>query len=296
MEFEPLSKTAIATAFSDSAPQYDQVAQLQQEVGRRLTEEMGVFKIEPQRILDLGCGTGQIGRLLSRHYPKARIIYADLAHGMVQQSQKKLSFWRRRQCSYLCGDAERLPLADNSIDLIVSNLTFQWCRDLPTLFSEAQRVLTPNGLLLFSTLGPDTLKELRSSWQQIDSTPHVNEFIDMHNVGDAMQASGLAVPVIDMEMLTVPYRQSIELMRDLKVLGAHNINPRRQRGLTPPSHLKAVARAYEQFRGSDGLLPATYEVIYGHAWKGEPRQAAMTEFSFDPSQIQAHSPIGGKEK
>jgi malonyl-CoA O-methyltransferase len=285
MEYETLPKKAIASAFSKSAADYDQVAHLQQEVGRRLIEEMGIFRITPRRILDLGCGTGQMGRALSPIYNKSQLIYADLALGMVQHNRNTLSFWQRRRSQFLCSDAEKLPLADGSNDLIVSNLAFQWCRDLETLFSECQRVLSPNGLLLFTTLGPDTLKELRYSWQQVDNTPHINEFIDMHDVGDAMQASGLDVPVLDMEHLTVPYRQSIELMRELKILGAHSIQQGRQQGLTSPSRLRQVNKAYEQFRGDDGLLPATYEVIYGHAWKGQPRPDQPSEFLFDPTQI-----------
>ena len=292
MPLEPLPKQAIAAAFSHAAPHYDGVALLQQEVGRRLIDNMGLFRIAPQRIVDLGCGTGQIGRALSQHYPKAQVIYTDLAFGMVQHARKQLSFWRRRHGRFLCADAERLPFADGSVDLLVSNLTFQWCRDLPSLFSECQRVLAPNGLLLFSTLGPDTLKELRSSWQQVDNHPHINEFIDMHDIGDAMLASGLDVPVIDMELLTVPYRLCIELMRELKLLGAHNIQPARQRGLTPPSHLRLLTEAYEHYRGSDGMLPASYEVIYGHAWKGVPRPPADQEFHFDAAQLTPFSARG----
>jgi malonyl-CoA O-methyltransferase len=152
--------------------------------------------------------------------------------------------------------------------MLFSNLTLQWCGDLQQTFAEFRRVLKPGGLLLFTTLGPDTLKELRESWRQVDGAVHVNEFIDMHDIGDALVQTKFGDPVMDMEYLTLTYTDSLDLMRDLKVLGAHNVNPGRSSGLTGKGRIKAVQAAYEQFR-NDGVLPATYEVIYGHAWRPE---------------------------
>ncbi len=187
------------------------------------------------------------------------------------------------------GDAEQLPFADASFDMLFSNLTVQWCSDLEQTFSEFRRVLKPGGVLLYTTLGPDTLKELRTSWAMVDDRVHVNTFLDMHDVGDAMLRARLAEPVLDTELLTLTYHQCMMLMRDLKDLGAHNINPGRNRGLTGPRKLKAVMEAYERFRQGDGLLPATYEVVYGHAWRAEKEPAEQQgppgEFGFSLDQL-----------
>jgi len=286
------SKQMIAAAFDQAAPHYDEAALLQQEVGSRFIEQLPLFKIEPKRILDLGCGTGQISHALASHYPKASITALDIARGMVEITRERIKatgfhLWSRPKHFFLVGDAESLPFADNSFDLITSNLTFQWCADLPLLFTEIQRVLAPGGLLLFTTLGPDTLKELRASWQAVDKTVHVNSFADMHDVGDAMLEGQLGDPVVDMEQITITYKKAITLMRDLKAIGAHNMNPERSRGLTSPRKLSAVSTAYEQFRMADGMLPATYEVIYGHAWWGEPKKGGVpkSDFAFDISDI-----------
>jgi len=174
--------------------------------------------------------------------------------------------------SYRCGDAEDLPLADNSVDLIFSSLTLQWCGELDRAFAEFKRVLKPEGLLMFSSFGPDTLKELRESWRLADMSTdernekmHVNDFIDMHDIGDALLRAGLSDPVMDVENFTLTYSDAYQLMRELKALGAHNVANARRHSLTGKTRLKNMVSEYENFR-VDGLLPATYEVVYGHAW------------------------------
>ena len=161
------------------------------------------------------------------------------------------------------------------MDLIWSNVTLQWAVDLPQTFVELQRVLRPGGLLMFSTFGPDTLKELRASYAQVDGYSHVNRFTDMHDIGDMMVRARLAEPVVDMEYITLTYATVRDLMRDLKAIGAHNVTAGRPRGLRGKSALAAVERSYETLR-RDGRLPATYEVVYGHAWApaGGPHRAA----------------------
>ena len=171
-----------------------------------------------------------------------------------------------RKPGLVCADAERLPVADARIDLIHSNLTLQWCNDLDRVFGEFRRVMRGGGLLMFTTFGPDTLKELRDCWERVDGRAHVNTFVDMHDVGDALVRAGFADPVMDMEVLTLTYRTPLDLMRDLKQIGATNALYAAPRGLTGPARLRAVERAYEVFRRSDGSFPATYEVVYGHAW------------------------------
>jgi len=171
--------------------------------------------------------------------------------------------------AYVCGDAERLPFADNSVELIFSSSTLQWCSNLDHTFAEFNRILKPGGLLMFSTFGPDTLKELRQSWQTVDATSgntvHVHDFIDMHDIGDAMMRAGYADPVMDVENFTLTYPDVYQLMRELKTLGAHNVANERRHTLTGKTRVKNMVAAYETLRNK-GNLPATYEVVYGHAW------------------------------
>ncbi|HLB84230.1 MAG TPA: methyltransferase domain-containing protein, partial [Steroidobacteraceae bacterium] len=165
----------------------------------------------------------------------------------------------------LCATAEAMPLPDASFDLVFSNLMLQWCADPQAVFRECSRVLRPGGLLTFTSFGPDTLKELRSAWAAADGYTHVNRFIDMHDLGDAMLRAGLAEPVMDAELYTLTYPDVGGLMRDLKAIGAHNVNAGRARGLTGRRALERMTAAYEGER-HDERLPATYEVVYGQAW------------------------------
>ncbi len=270
-------KRAVRAAFEHSAAHYDEVAVLQREVAARLLERLDLFMLQPQTILDIGCGTGYCTHALAEHYRKAHIVAIDLAHAMVKHTRDRFSFIQRkwRGHGFACADAERLPFADQSFEMIFSNLTVQWCGDLAGVFGEFRRVLKPGGVVLFTTLGPDTLKELRAAWAAVDGHVHVNSFTDMHDVGDAMLRARLADPVMDMEMLTLTYREGMTLMRDLKVLGAHNVNAGRNPGLTGRVRLTAVLEAYEKFRTAEGLLPASYEVLYGHAWRAEQEREVM---------------------
>ncbi len=270
-DFPRPTKQDIRAAFEASADRYDDVAFLQREVASRLLERLDLLKMTPATILDLGSGTGHCTEALAKRYPHARVVALDLSETMLHHTRRRFSHWQRfrKKHGFISGDAENLPFADNSFEMLFSNLTVQWCGDLEQTFSEFRRVLKPGGVLFYTTLGPDTLRELRASWAEVDEGVHVNTFLDLHDVGDAMLRSRLAEPVMDMEHITLTYRDSMTLMRDLKELGAHNVNPGRQQGLTGPRKLKAVMQAYEQFRQADGLLPATYEVIYGHAWRGD---------------------------
>jgi malonyl-CoA O-methyltransferase len=166
---------------------------------------------------------------------------------------------------YVCGDAESLPLVRDSVDMIFSNLTLQWCNDLDQVFREFRHVLKVNGLLMFSTLGPDTLKELRLSWAEVDEKPHVHAFIDRHDIADALIRAGFESPLLDVEHFILIYKDGYALMRDLKSLGASNRSLARRRGLTGRGSLAKLIEAYERYR-RDGVLPATHEVVYGHAW------------------------------
>ncbi|MCO7225697.1 malonyl-ACP O-methyltransferase BioC [Pleionea sp. CnH1-48] len=260
-----VDKQKVAASFSKAAKHYDNFAFLQNEVGERLFERLSLMNIKPQRIADLGCGTGVFTRKLKKQYSKAQVTGVDIAEGMIEQAKKKNGLFSR--CEYICADLDELPFADNSIDLLFSNLAIQWVPDLSATFRELNRVLKPQGLVLFSTLGPDTLKELRHAWQQVDSYTHVNDFIDMHDVGDAMLSAKLQDPVVDMEEIQLTYQTVTGLMKDLRGIGAHNMNEGSQRGLMGKSHWQAMVSHYEALRNEQGVLPATYEVIYGHGWR-----------------------------
>lgn len=259
-----IEKEDIARSFSRAAKTYDDAAFFQKVAGERLLERLQYFKLKPKRILDLGCGTGFFTRELSKRYPDAKVTGADLAQGMIDFccSQSK-------QEEYVCADALKLPFEASSFDFIFSNLTFQWVDELPQLFQELNRVLKPDGLLLFTTLGPDTLFELKKSWAAVNDYQHVNSFIDMHHVGDAMLSARMSDPVVDSEPVVIAYNKAIELMRDLKNIGAHNIDSSRNHGLTSPRQLRQLEKEYQQFRMADGQLPATYELVYGHAFGTE---------------------------
>lgn len=261
-------KAQMRRAFARAAAGYDAAAVLQQEVGRRLLARLDLIRFTPGRVLDAGCGTGACLPGLRERYPRAELLALDIAEPMLALARRRGGWWqrRRRPVRCLCGDVERLPLRDESVDLVFSNLTLQWCADLPAVFAELQRVLRPGGLLLFTSFGPDTLHELRASWAQVDAAPHVNVFPDMHHVGDWLLQTPFADPVTDVERITLTYEDLLGIMRDLKAIGAHNVLGGRPRGLTGKARLAALREAYEAHR-RDGRLPVTYEVVYGHAWK-----------------------------
>ena len=274
-----LDKRLIRESFDRAASGYDDVAILQHEVGNRLLERLDLIKLQPQRLLDIGAGTGHLTMQLTRRYKNCEVIALDLAPAMLKVARQRLGFLDKLfgKQRFVCGDADHLPLADHSVDMIISNFAIQWCSDLDQTFGEFQRVLKPGGLLLFTTFGPDTLKELRQAWRAVDDNVHVNSFIDMHDIGDAMIRAGFSDPVMDTERLTLTYKDGMGVMRDLKAMGAHNVSAGRSHALTGKQRLKQMLNAYEQFRRSDGNLPATYEVVYGHAWGTEKRKPQQHE-------------------
>jgi len=275
----PIDKLQARLSFSRAAARYDEVATLQRETAQRMLERLDYIRLEPRVVLDVGAGTGEAAHALLRRYPSAQIIALDFALPMLKQTRERGDTSSAPDC--LCGDAERLPLADGSVDMIFSNATLQWCNDLPGTFREFLRVLRPNGMLLFSTYGPDTLMELRASWAAVDGCSHVSPFWDMHNIGDAMLQAGLVEPVVDVDRFQLTYEDVPSLMNDLKTLGAHNVTRDRPRGLTGKGRLRAMYQAYERYR-REGRLPASYEVVYGHAWAPLQRQVdGVTQVSLE---------------
>jgi malonyl-CoA O-methyltransferase len=252
----------VRRAFDGAAATYDAAAVLHAEVRDNLLKRLDLMTVMPRVVVDAGAGTGHGSRALIRRYPKALVIAVDYSQRMLQAAGRR-PFWLRR-FARVCADAVRLPFPDSSVDLILSNLMLHWC-DPDSVFAECRRVLAPNGLLTFTTFGPDTLRELRSAWRGVDSHTHVNRFIDMHDLGDALVRGGFAAPVLDVERYTLTYLDLRRVAADLKATGAHNATTGRAKGLTGRRQFAAVQTAYESFR-QDGRLPATFEVIFGHAW------------------------------
>jgi len=275
-------KLKMRQSFERAAAHYDAAAILQQEISKRLLERLDYIKLQPARVLDVGAGTGISLTGLRQQYPAAEIYALDIARAMLLEARKKQGWLQRirRPIQFITADAEKLPLADATVDLLFSNLTLQWCLDLEQTFSEFRRVLKPGGLLMFTTFGPDTLKELRSCWSQVDGYTHVNNFIDMHVVGDALVRSRFAEPVMDMELITMTYSDVPGIMRDLKAIGAHNVTQGRARNLTGKGKLQQLIASYEQFR-NNGVLPVSYEVVYGHAWMAEEIPGRSVQVPFE---------------
>ena len=291
-----IDKRLMRRAFEHAAHSYDQAAVLQREVNQRMLERLDWIKLDPHWVLDAGTGTGMGARALATRYPKARVLGLDIAETMLQVARAAGPWWKRSMPflsgnlpQYVGGDLSCLPLKTSSVNLLWSNLALQWCDDLQTTFSEFQRVLAPGGLLMFSTFGPDTLRELRQAFTGIDGHTHVNRFVDMHDIGDQLLYAGFSTPVMDMDMMTLTYPVVTALLRELKAIGAHNVTSGRGHGLMGKNRWQAMLQHYERLR-VEGRLPATFEVIYGHAWVNEkkPKMAdgqQVIEFKIQARQM-----------
>jgi len=262
--------------FLRAAVAYDNASVLQREVGSRMLERLDYVRIEPQRVLDLGCGTGASLTALHQRYPKAQLLGADLSEAMLragrgQRSRLRwlLPFLRGNQTPLTAADAAALPFKSASIGFLWSNLMLHWLDDPLPALREMHRVLEVDGLLMFATFGPDTLKELRASFA--DGYIHTQRFADMHDLGDMLVACGFADPVMDMEVLTMTYGSLDDLFRDLRQSGASCAMQARRHGLMGRSTWQQMRAAYENL-AQDGRLPATFEVVYGHAWKAQSKK------------------------
>lgn len=252
-----LDKRQISQSFSRAAASYDSAAEFQRTIADQLILRLP-HPINPRHILDVGSGTGYLSAAARQKFPNTALTAIDIAPGMLgyaQQQRPVASHW-------LCGDAEALPLADACIDLVLSNLAYQWCERPQVWGAELRRILKPHGVAIFSTFGANTLHELRGAWRQVDDFIHVNRFVDINVLQKQLSASGLHCE-LTRECHVLTYSDLKALMRELKALGAHNVNHGRNSALTGRQRLQKLTVAYEQFRNSDGKLPATYEVIYG---------------------------------
>lgn len=260
-----IDKSRMRQSFHRAAKHYDAAAILQKQVREEMLGRLDVVKLAPGVILDAGCGTGHGLHALLKHFKHAQGIALDIAEGMLSRSKALFPWYRfwQKPPTFVCADIEAMPLATASVDMVWSNLAVQWCNDMDTVLQEFRRVLKPNGLLMFATLGPDTLKELRAA--SGNEHTHVSRFIDMHDIGDALTRAGFSAPVLDVMHYMLTYDTVESVMRDLKAIGAHNATAGRAKGLSGKGFLQQLRQGYEGFR-REGKLPATYEVVFVHAW------------------------------
>jgi malonyl-CoA O-methyltransferase len=262
--FPELDPRAARRRFERAAPTYGEASRLEAEIGARMLERLDYLKIAPRRILDAGSGPSREAGALKSRYPRAELIALDFSVGMLSLERAGVldRLLKRRSRHLLCGDVTQLPLAAGTIDFVWSNMALHWVKDPLAAFKELSRVLVSEGLLMFSALGPDTLKELRMA----AGATRVHQFIDMHDLGDMLVAAGFSAPVMDMEVLTFTYKDADALLADLRAGGQTNVRLDRPRGLSGKGFL-------EKLRASAGKS-STFEVVYGHAWKGVPRKVA----------------------
>ena len=259
-----LDKRSVKKSFNRASKSYDNAAILHEEVLNRLLQRLQYIRHQPATIVDIGCGTGKGIRGLQKQYPRARVYAADIAFEMLVQARSRYRLLAKKRL--VTADMEQLPFASQSFDLVFSSQALQWSNDLRTALAEFARVCKPGALLLFASFGPATLQELAHSWRVLDNTPHVHQFVDMHDVGDAMLAVGFAQPVVDAEIIRMEYPDFRTLLDDLKNVGATNADVGRRRGLTTPGQLRRLEAAYREHGYTDDKFIASFEVVYGHAW------------------------------
>ncbi|NIN34048.1 MAG: malonyl-ACP O-methyltransferase BioC [Gammaproteobacteria bacterium] len=291
-----LDKARLVQRFNDAALAYEEAALLQRYTAEQLYDRLQIVNIQPKAIMDLGSGTGRSASGLARLFSGAHIVQMDIAINMLRYA-KRAETSSKSKFSYLCADADFLPVAESTVDLVHSNLMFQWSSRPGTLISDIFRIMRDGGLFIFATLGPDTLGELRSSWASVDDGIHVNDFMDMRDIGDALVQAGFADPVMEVDHVTMAYESVLDLLKDLKKLGANNANTERRHTLTGKNRFLRMQSYYEKCR-TEEKLPATYEIVYGHAWaikKSEKRSQAEFQISLD-SLKGALSQLKGKQK
>lgn len=263
-------KHDIQRAFNRFATQYDWAAKIQYEIGLQLLSRLDYIKITPKTILDLGCGSGKLTQHIKKRYPKACIIGVDFAFNMLLESKKKQGLFKKWS---LCqADMHNLPFASNTFDLVIANQTIHWAHSISKVLTEIHRIMAPNACLMFSTLGPDTFSELKQAWQAADQYGHTNVFHDLHDLGDQLLEHHFADPVVDADFMAVHYASCQSLLQSLKAQGVRNINPQRNTGLTGKKAFRAFENAYAKLITQDGKYPLTYEVVFGHAWRGNVLQ------------------------
>ena len=269
---DKLERRAARQRFERAAARYADAARLEAEVGARMLERLDYVRIAPRRILDAGAGTAREARRLAERYPEATIVALDFSLAMLRRARRAGGFLSRLfgggRPLAVCADLARLPLAAGAFGMVWSNMALHALDEPIDALREFQRALAPDGLLMLSTLGPDTLKELRAA----AGPGRVHRFLDMHDLGDRLVAAGFAAPVMDMEMITVTYPGVDAFLDELRATGQTSVRADRPQGLSGKRFF-AQLRAALAAQMRDSRLPATFEVVYGHAWKGTPRAA-----------------------
>lgn len=255
-----LEKHKIKRSFSAAAESYDAAATLQRQVGDELLEKFPLLTISG-RILDLGCGTGYLTRRIATATPAQQLVALDIALPMLAASRLKNA---SSAVSYLCADAEKLPILANSFQQIYANVALQWCQGLPAVFADCQRILQADGQLVFSTFGPATLHELKTAWATVDAYPHVNEFYAGHVISGFLRQAGFNIITLRSEIYQSSYPSVMALMRELKNLGAHNVNFAENRKMTTRKQLQQMIGRYEAAMLGPEIL-ASYEIIFVRA-------------------------------
>lgn len=256
-----LETSRIVANFNKVAPMYDQFAVLQSEIADRLLDRLEIVKLEPQVIIDAGARTGYTSRLLRKRYPQAQIFSVDWAEKLLNTAHQASSL-----IPSICAIPESLPFPSHSVDLIFANLTWHWLNDPIQVLLEWRRLLKLDGLLVFSTLGPDTFHELRASFAAVDEAPHVHLFLDMHDIGDTLLAAQFSGPVMQAEHFCLSYSSAQSLWKDLRETGVTNVLADRRRTLTGKNRWQRMLKEYEKWVTAENAWPATIEVIYGLGW------------------------------
>ena len=257
-------------SFNRAALTYDSCSDLQDRISDNLIHRLNSIELNPINILDLGCGTGRNGIKLRRKYEMSEIINYDFSENMLREARQKQQLISSKKdkispYSYICADIEEIPIEENSLDLVWSSSTIQWCNKLDSVFDQVKKILRPGGLFIFSTFGPNTLNELREITENLSKEKKTNIFIGIDSISDSLMYSGFSPPILDVENFKVTYKDVRKLFFDIKGIGATNGNVSKNSGLSGKSFTKNIIKNYEIYR-KNNLLPASYEVIYGHTW------------------------------
>ena len=257
---------------------------LSRRTRRELLERLALTTVSPRLVLDAGAGTGGASRELARRYRGSRVISVDL-------SQRRLAAARRGHGRFarlheVAADVSRLPFPDRVFDMVFANLLLPYFPGPAVLTREIARVLRPEGLFTFASLGPDSFLELREAWSRVGDEPRMPLLLDMHDLGDTLVAAGFRDPVLDVEHLTVTYADPADLWRDLRAAGVRNVLAGRRRGLATPRQFRRATDHWDRNR-RDGRLPLSLELVYGHCWGCEDRQRAGDggEIRISPDRI-----------
>ena len=277
-------RKACRAAFARAAATFDTACFVHDWTRERLLGRLPLLRLDPQVVVDVGSATGRGATALARQFPGARVLAIDTSLAMLAAVERAPPL----RVAPIAGDAERLPLESGCASLVVANLVLPWCRP-DAFFKELARVLAPGGALMFATLGPDTLREVRRAWASVDSAIHVHAAFDMHDLGDAAAAAGLAEPVLDVERITLKYRDVVDLVRDLRASGATNVAAGRRRTLSGRRRWRAFAAGLDSARHGE-RFDVTIEAIFGQAWGGGARAARGAEVVVPFTRIGRRTP------